>query len=209
MLPASPILLIGYSGHSYTVCGIFQEMNVEIRGYFEDKINAVNPFNIHFLGRENDERNVGLLSEHLAFVAIGDNLIRKKIQETLTSRNVQFTNAIHPKSMIARKVEIGAGSMIAAGAIINPLASIGRGNIINTGAIVEHECVLGSYVHIAPGAVLCGNVWVGEGSFVGANAVVKQGVKIGKNCTIGAGSVVLENVNDGTVVAGNPAKRIG
>jgi maltose O-acetyltransferase len=34
------------------------------------------------------------------------------------------------------------------------------------------------------------------------------GVSIGDNCIVGAGSVVTKNVNDGSVVAGNPAKFI-
>jgi acetyltransferase-like isoleucine patch superfamily enzyme len=46
------------------------------------------------------------------------------------------------------------------------------------------------------------NVWIG------ANSVITAGVKIGKHAVIGAGSVVTKDVEDYTVVVGNPARPI-
>lgn len=47
------------------------------------------------------------------------------------------------------------------------------------------------------------NVWIGTG------ALVLSGVTIGSGAVVGAGSVVTKDVQDRTVVAGNPAKVIG
>ena len=41
---------------------------------------------------------------------------------------------------------------------------------------------------------------------IGANSTILPGVVIGQNALIGAGSVVTKNVEDNTIVAGNPAK---
>ena len=45
-----------------------------------------------------------------------------------------------------------------------------------------------------------------EHAIVGANSTLLPGVHIGKNAIVGAGSVVTKNVEEGNVVAGNPAK---
>jgi len=49
---------------------------------------------------------------------------------------------------------------------------------------------------------------IGNDVFLGANAVVLAGVNIGDGAIIGAGSVVTKDVEENTVVAGNPAQRI-
>ena len=40
------------------------------------------------------------------------------------------------------------------------------------------------------------------------NVVILPGVTIGNNVVIGAGSIVTHNIEDNSVVAGNPAKKI-
>ena len=47
-----------------------------------------------------------------------------------------------------------------------------------------------------------------EHARIGANATVLPGVDIGTYALIGAGSVVTKNVNERTIVAGNPARFI-
>ncbi len=46
------------------------------------------------------------------------------------------------------------------------------------------------------------NAWIGIG------ATILPGVTIGENSVLGAGSVVTKDVDDNTVVAGNPARII-
>lgn len=60
------------------------------------------------------------------------------------------------------------------------------------------------------GSVLgsCGEVVIGNNCFIGMNATILKGVHIGNNCVIGANSLVNHDVEDGWVVAGNPAKPI-
>jgi len=53
-----------------------------------------------------------------------------------------------------------------------------------------------------------GKVIIGKNSYIGMNAIIMPGVKIGDNTIIGAGSVVTKDVEDGTIVAGVPAKKI-
>lgn len=193
--------LIGYSGHSYPIIEALRSLNLDFNGYFETNEKEKNPFQLKFLG---DENNFLYSENDAVFIAIGDNNLRKKISEKLKDR-VQLFSIIDTKSVVRSKINQN-GIIVNAGAIIQPECEIGDGVIINSSAIIEHECILGNYVHIAPGAVLTGNVFVGDNSLIGANATILPGVRIGKNCIIGAGSVVIKDVQDNSVIKGNPAR---
>lgn len=203
------IALIGYSGHGYVVADTLLQMGENIIGYYEKKKIERNPYNLPYLGKEDESGSLQLLKKekHFFFVAIGNNELRKKAINHLLSEDLATLIASHPSCIISNKAEIAVGTLTGPGAKINALAQIGIGVILNTGCIVEHECTIHNFAHIAPGAVLAGNVQVGEGSFVGAGAVIKQGVHIGKNSVIGAGAVVVKDVPDNQIWIGNPAKQ--
>ena len=54
-----------------------------------------------------------------------------------------------------------------------------------------------------------GTIEIFDNVFIGANSTILYNVKIGPNAIVAAGSVVVENVQEGTIVGGNPAKAIG
>jgi sugar O-acyltransferase (sialic acid O-acetyltransferase NeuD family) len=139
----------------------------------------------------------------LIIICIGNNQVRKKISLEIEGK---FGIATHPSAFISRQAEIKQGSVVMAGAIINPYVEVGAHCIVNTNASIDHDCIISNYAHISPGATLCGGVIVSEGAQVGASAVVLPGIKIGKFSTIGAGAVVNTDVPDFSTVVGNPAK---
>lgn len=196
------INIIGYSGHAYVCIDIALLNDIIIGGYYDLIEKNENPYQLYYLGKEQNNN-----SEQLVFICIADNIIRKKIYKSLPKLDFNI-NLIHPNSNISNTVDIGLQTLVGAGAIINSQVKIGKGCIINTGSIIEHECKIGDFSHIAPGAVLSGNVRIGEGSFIGANSVIKQGVKIGCNVTVGAGTVVINDILDNKKVVGNPGKTI-
>jgi sugar O-acyltransferase (sialic acid O-acetyltransferase NeuD family) len=201
------MILIGYSGHAFVVCGILKAAGKKVTGYCDMAEKENNPFGLQYFGTENSETGLAAIKEHGYFIAVGDNRLRKKIYDGLQRNKLASGNAKHPSAVIDPSANIAAqGIMIAANVTINPLASIATGIICNTGCIIEHECVVGEFAHIGPGAVLCGNVRIGDGTFVGANAVIRQGVTVGKNVMIGAGAVVVRDVPDNVTVVGVPAK---
>jgi len=51
-------------------------------------------------------------------------------------------------------------------------------------------------------------ITIGDNVFIGVNAVILPGITIGNNVVIGAGSIVTKNINDNSVVVGNPARVI-
>ena len=141
-------------------------------------------------------------------VTVGDNAARSKIAAWLLAEGFRLVNALHPAATLARRLSIGNGTVIMAGAVVNSDTCLGANVIINTGATVDHDCVIGDNVHIAPGCHLCGGVTVGARSFLGAGTVVIPGVRIGADVVVGAGSTVINDIADGSRVAGSPATSI-
>lgn len=196
------IAIIGYSGHSFGCIEVVIKQHYSIVGYYDILEKDSNPYNLKYLGNEDD-----IDSNYMVFITIGDNTFRKNVYEKLSLNNISLnTSLIHPNSIISKSALIEEQSFISAGAIINPQVKIGVSCIINSGAIIEHDCSVGAFSHIAPGAVLAGNVSIGNGSFIGANTVIKQGVIIGDNVIIGAGSVVLNDIESNVTAFGNPCK---
>lgn len=201
------MVIIGYSGHAFVVCSILKAAGMSATAYCDNEEKANNPFGLQFLGSENSETALTAFKEMPAFVAIGNNSLRKKVYNNIAGQNARFINAVHPSAIICSTAAIEKNAvMVSAGVIIQPLSRIGTGVVCNSGSIIEHECIVGDFAHIGPGTILCGNVSVGAGSFIGAGAVVRQGITIGKDCMIGAGSVVIKDVPDFSTVVGVPAR---
>lgn len=119
-------------------------------------------------------------------IAVGDNKARRS--EALKIDGI-FARLFHPSSVISISAEIGVGTVVMAGAIIQAKVKVGRHVIINTGAQLDHHSEIGDYVHIAPGAVICGGVRVGEGAFIGAGAVVPHNSTIDPWAFVKAGTI--------------------
>ncbi len=52
-------------------------------------------------------------------------------------------------------------------------------------------------------------VVIGDYAWIGMRALILPGVRLGRGCIAGAGSVVTKSFDDFSIVAGNPAKKIG
>src|SRR5262249_33193225 len=110
-----------------------------------------------------------------------------------------------PFAWVAPDVEIGPGTVVFAGAIVQPGARIGSHVILNTKASVDHHCQVGNFAHIAV-SHLSGGGTIGDGVFLAVNSVVLPGVRVGAWATAGAGAVVTKDVPPETTVVGVPAR---
>lgn len=198
------LLIIGASGHGKVISNIAREMK---------KWNV-----IHFLddNKTNTEKNIiGEIDDvflHLdnydIFVGIGDNSVRKRIYEMLENYGATIPMLIHPSAFIGEKVEIGKGTVVMPGVIVNYFSKIGKGCIINSGSIIEHDNNIQDFVHISPGVKLAGAVNIGEESWLGIGSIVSNNVSITDKCKIGAGTVVIENISEAGVYVGAPARKL-
>jgi sugar O-acyltransferase (sialic acid O-acetyltransferase NeuD family) len=140
-------------------------------------------------------------------VAIGDPLTRKRVVDGLPSQTT-YTSIIHPTAVISNWIEIGEGSIIAAGTILTCNIKIGRHAHLNLHTTIGHDCTIGDYFTTAPGVNISGSCHFGNCVTFGTNSAVKQGVKICDNVTIGMGGIVLKDIWEEGVYVGNPVKKL-
>lgn len=162
--------------------------------------------NLIFLDDNSDMKFNSNLPKHPIIIAIGNALIRQKLQNLVLSSGFELITLIHPTAVIGSDVTIGNGSVVMPGAIINAKSTIGNGVIINSGAIIEHECTIGDFAHICPGVAIAGGSLVGERSWIGIGSSIIQNITIKPDITIGAGSVVVKDILEGSLAYGNPCR---
>jgi sugar O-acyltransferase (sialic acid O-acetyltransferase NeuD family) len=202
------IYLFGYSGHAFVVMESLLSLSMKVLGYYDLKKAAEDPFALTYMGHEGKFDLSEKIGHSQVFVSVGNNGIRAGLVHHLESLKLSSMVVVDPTSHVSPSAQVLPFTYVGKKACINAGAQVGKGSILNTGSIVEHGCRIGPFTHVAPGAVLCGDVKVGERTLIGAGAVVKQGVHIGDDVIIGAGSVVLQDVPSGETWVGNPAKRL-
>lgn len=200
------IVIIGASGHGKVVADIAKLNNYEEIIYLDDDISKKNCGDHVIVGKINDIEKFDINYDF--FVAIGDNLVRKKISRLLSDKGYRQPTLIHPSAIIDNTAIILEGSVIMAGVIINADVVIKHGVIINTAASIDHECVINDFVHISPGVHIAGNVKIEQNSWIGIGSQIIQNVNIGKNVIVGAGATVIENIENNIIVTGTPAKML-
>ena len=193
------ILLIGFGGHAHSVIdSIIQKNEYDIVGYV-DKEEHGDYLNIKYLGNDNNLKVIhdsGVKKAVVCIGFLGNSNIRNSIYDELKKIGFELPAIIDKTAIIANNVEIGEGTFVGKGAVINANSMIGKMCIINSKSLVEHDCEIDDFVHVAVSACLCGEVAIGKNSFVGANSTIVQNLKIGNNVFIGAGMLVVNNIQD-------------
>lgn len=199
------VVIIGASGHGKVIADIVLRSGDQVLGFLDDNPNAPQSIcGFPLLGNTADF--IRHPNAHF-IIAIGNAAVRKRLAQAMTG--VAWYTAIHPNATIATLgVTVGEGSVIAAGAVVNPGATVGRHCIINTNAVVEHDCTLGAYVHISVAAALGGTVTVGDGCWIGIGSCVKNNLSICPGCTVGAGAVVVKNIEEPGTYVGVPVRKM-
>lgn len=206
------IVVWGAGGHAQVLAQTLRRLRSwEILGFLDDvdPHRAGEPFAGATVlgGREllPSLRARGVTSLALGF---GANAARLERWAAMQAEGFEFPALIDPHALVADDVVVGAGTYIAAGAIVQPGARIGAQVIVNTGAVVDHDAHIDDGAHIGPRACLCGHARVGRGAWVGAGSIVRDRRKVGAGAFIGLGALVLSDVADGTLAYGHPAQAV-
>lgn len=196
------VVVIGAGGHAKVVIATLQASGYSVAAVYDDNESR---WGMTLMGIliKGPIANLAQQRPQKAVIAIGNNAVRQRLADEL---KLQWISAIHPQACVHSSVEIGAGTVLFAGAIVQPETTIGAHVIVNTSATIDHDCIIGDYVHLAPGSHLAGSVQVGEGAFCGIASAVIPGTKIGAWSTVGAGGIVVRDVPDATTVVGVPAR---
>lgn len=200
------IIIFGASGHAKVIIDIIEQQNIyQIEGIFVDTPGIHELMGYPVLGKISECKGY-----NKGIVAVGDNFGRKLVVNKVMSINpvFRFIIAIHPLAIIGKDVEIGDGTVVVAGAVINVHAKIGQHCVINTHASIDHDVHIGDFSTAAPSSTIGGNAVIGNLSTVSMGANVIQKIKIGNGTLIGAGSTVVRDIPDGVLSFGTPAKII-
>lgn len=151
------------------------------------------------------------LSKKNFLLTMGDIRIRRHLFEKILGSGGYVPTLIHPTAIISKFSKISnSGVVIGAFIEIQNDTVIKSNVIIWTGALVCHNSEIDDNCFIGPKALVGAYVHIKKDSFIGQASVLVSGkVKsIGVGAFIGAGSVLTRPVDDGVVVAGNPARAI-
>jgi len=197
------LLIVGAGGHGRVVFDIAIKMNKwQNIAFLDDDNNIKSSMKIDVIGKSSDI--FPYIRDWDLFVAIGNNKIREEIQSQIETSGANIPILIHPSATIGELVEIGVGTVVMAGAVINCCSKIGKGCIVNTGATIDHDNIIEEYVHISPGVNLGGTVRVAKSSWIGIGATVSNNVNIISGCIVGAGAVVVRDIEETGTYVGAP-----
>lgn len=202
------IFIFGASGHAKVVIDIVERQGrYRIACLADDdaSVQGSDLYGYRVIGGKAELLSSGVRK---GVVAIGSNAARLSVAGWLADHRFQLVSAVHPSAQLGRDVEIGSGTVVMAGAVINPGSRIGDNVIINSRASIDHDCRIGDGAHIAPGVIICGNVRVGAGTFVCAGSTLIPSITIGMKVVIGAGSTVLRDLPDHATAVGSPARLV-
>jgi sugar O-acyltransferase (sialic acid O-acetyltransferase NeuD family) len=129
-----------------------------------------------------------------AVLAIGqlpDPRPRQRLAAQLAQLGFQCPVLISPHAIESRHAQLGSGTTVGHGVIVNATAMVGAHCILNSIALVEHDVQIGDYCHISTGALVNGGVRVGSGSFIGSGAIIREGLDLSEQTVIGARKRVM------------------
>lgn len=196
----------------------------EILDVLDARVDALAPASSDFLGFLDDDPSADIrvadLGERVLgpvnaissldasyLIGIGSPSTRRRVDQTLVHLGGTAHSGVqHRMAARGRRVRLGPGHVICAGAILTTNIVAGRHLHVNLNATIGHDCVIGDYVTIAPGVSISGNVTIGDDVEFGTGAVVLPGLTIGAGAMVGAGAVVTKDVAPGTTVVGMPAR---
>jgi len=196
------LLVFGTGGHAKVVIDAARAVGLEVVGVVGQARGRSDVMGLPIA------ETVGGIDADAFVVAVGDNRTRATLFAEGLAAGLIPATVIHPSAVIAESANIGLGTFVAAGVVVNVDARIGQDAILNTSCTVDHDCLIGDHAHVGPTSGLCGGVHVGTGALVGVGCSVIPGRHIGEWSVLGAGSALIDNVPDGGTFAGVPARAI-
>lgn len=150
---------------------------------------------------------------------IGDNAVIRSHTVIYAGNSIGDNFQTGNKANIRELNKIGNNVSIGTLSVVEHHVAIEENVRIHTQAFIPEFTVLKKNCWIGPNVVITNarypkspnaknelkGAFIDEFAKIGANATILPGVRIGKNALVGAGSVVVKDVEDGAVVAGNPA----
>ena len=190
-----PVLLIGCGGHARSLIDLIESAaDWSIHGL----VGLPEQVGTSMLGHQviGCDANLPALRAECpaAVLAIGqlpDPVPRQRIAAELELLEFQLPVLISPNAVVSRHAQLGPGTTVGHGVIVNAAAEVGAHCILNSRALIEHDVHIGDHCHISTGVLVNGGVRLGSGSFIGSGTMLREGLELPPNTVIGAGKRVM------------------
>lgn len=139
-------------------------------------------------------------------IAIGEPSSRAVLLSKVKSKGFTLATLIDPTSIISETAKIGQGTVICEFVTIHTNVVIGESCYIQPYSCIGHDIVIGDNCILSTFFAPGGNCIFGNNIFVGMSSSIKQKLTIGSNSIIAMGSSVFNNVDENSVLVGNPAR---
>lgn len=131
---------------------------------------------------------------------------RTELRNSYNIPNERFLTFIHPSAVITKSVKIGKGCIVLANSVINSNAKLGDFCYLMSNVLVGHDTVIGDNNFLAAHSCIGSGLNIGNYNFFGISSNLRNFAKIGDNNIIGMGSNILIDIEDNSVVVGNPGR---
>lgn len=198
------LLLVGGGGHCRSCIDVVETRpDFRIAGIVQPADAGEAPcFGYAILGDDNALPDLVARFRN-ALVSVGQiksPAIRIRLFERLRALGAGLPSIASAAARVSPRAELGAGTIVMHGAVVNAAARVGENCIVNSLALIEHDAVVEAHTHVSTGVCVNGGATVGSGTFIGSGAVIGHGVTVGAGSIVGAGSVVLRDLPEHSVV---------
>lgn len=192
---SEPLLLIGCGGHARSLIDVVESSGrwhvLGLVGLAEQVGEEVLGYPV--LGCDQDLPSLSQQCAHalLAVGQIGYSTQRQRLGVELKRLAFSLPVVISSRAHVSGHAQLGAGTSVGHGVIVNAGACVGDHCILNSNALIEHDAVIGDYCHISTGALVNGGAKIGTGSFIGSGAVLREGLNLPPQTVISSGKRVM------------------
>ncbi len=209
------LIVLGGSGIGMIAISIARELGTYTIGGF---LNDVLPIGT-LIGKYDQFPVIGTTEDLPKFMEDENNMFfiayvgmqqEESVYKKILSLNIpsnRLATLIHPTAIIPRGMcKIGNGVLMAPLSQLSPDTTLEDNSIMLPNAFLGHDSTLKRFAHIASNATVGANVTIGKACHIGTNCTIREKTKIGDFCLVGSGSVVLNDVENNSIVVGNPAR---
>jgi len=210
-----PLVILGSGGYAQEILWIVDDLDREKTEW--EFLGFVDPGHPERKGASLYDRPILGGFEDLTTVprntwfacGIGTPAARRKECDKADELGWNPATLVHPSVIMAKHVEVGAGTVVGAGSILAPYARLGRHCAVNLQVTVGHNSEVGDYTVLSPGARISGHVVVEDQVMIGTNATIYVGRRVGAGASLGANSFLVTDLPAGKSAIGIPASHLG
>ena len=204
------IVIIGGGSFIGNLINYIESMDkYNIVGY-TDCIDNGEFFGVPYLGTDEVLPELYNKGVHCAALAIGNRLnntqLKQKVYANLKAIGFELPVIKGQYVVVHKGVEIGEGSILRDGAIIQSNCHLGKCVMIGDRAIVAHDTSIGDFSQVVSGCNLGRGIKIGKSVFIGFSAIITNDLTLVDNCIIGANSLVNKDCLIAGKYIGTPAK---